>query len=373
MRLNLLAALLPLALTACAAVPGVRVSVDKEPAPGSNYEVIPVNGFDPGVLKPEVDMTEIEPMSGLSTTGTNSPMRTYRVGPGDVLSIIVWDHPELTNPYSTTARPADSAGIEVNESGQIFYPYCGLLTVKDMTPNEIRMLLTKELNKTFKQPQVDVKMLAYKSQRVQVTGEIAQPGTVYLDNTMKGVIEAVSERGGLAQSASRRRITLLRNGQFFRLDMSRLYAGETGAINPILFTGDVVNIPDATDDHVMVLGELAPGGRATPLVPMGGGKLTALQAIGAAGGVSQTTADGSGLIVFRQSRFGDGPSDFKTKVFLLDLSNPQGMVLASKFELSPRDVVYVKATGLAQYNAVVAQILPTVETIFYTYRVVAGR
>ena len=57
-------------------------------------------------------------------------------------------------------------------------------------------------------------------------------------------------------------------------------------------------------------------------------------------------------------------------VFGLDLSRADGILLAERFELQPRDVVYVSSTDFARYNRVVNQILPTVSTLFQLDRLV---
>ncbi|VAW19796.1 hypothetical protein MNBD_ALPHA11-348, partial [hydrothermal vent metagenome] len=52
----------------------------------------------------------------------------YNIGVGDILSITVWDRPELTLPAGPQRSQLESGSI-VNESGAIFYPFLGQVRV----------------------------------------------------------------------------------------------------------------------------------------------------------------------------------------------------------------------------------------------------
>ncbi|HSW13879.1 MAG TPA: hypothetical protein VLI06_13630, partial [Solimonas sp.] len=131
-----------------------------------------------------------------------------------------------------------------------------------------------------------------------------------------------------------------------------------------LVGGDIVHVPDAADDQIFVLGEVA---KPAP-VRMRQRVATLTEVLTAAGGLDHTRADDSGVLVFRRpDRTAEKP---QATIFALDMSRPEGMLLASEFELAPRDVVYVKATGFAQYNSVIGQLLPTITAVFQLDRLI---
>lgn len=342
-------------LHGCTVIPGLHVSAGRSSDEAPKYRVVQVT---PEVL---ADLRQQEtaplPASGeLSAANVAEAPAEYRIGPGDVLQIVVWDHVELTNPFGAVTRDPVTSGQLVAADGTVYFPYVGVFRAEGMTIHDVRSHVAANLASVVKDPQVDVRVVAYRSARIQVTGEVKEPGVVTLDDTTKGLLEALNERGGLNPTASRRTALLIREGKRHRIDLAGLLSGDSPAINPLLRAGDIVHVPDANDDQVFVLGEVNRQGT----VAMGQQKLTLTEALTKSGGLDRLTAADSGVLIFRRPATGTDAST----VFTLNLSRPQGLLLAGEFALEPRDVVYVKATKFAQYNLVISQLLPTITTVY---------
>lgn len=343
-------------LSGCALVPGLRVSASGDhPDANPGYSVVEVT---PEVIARQ--NTEIAQArnagEGLKAADPALAPDEYRIGPGDVLQIIVWDHMELTNPFGAVTRDPVSAGQLVAADGTLSFPYAGVLDVGGMTVQQVRAELADRLRSVVTKPQIDVRVAAYRAGRIQVTGEVKSPGIVTIDDTVKGVLEAINERGGLNTTASKRTALLIRNGKSYPIDLAGLLSGERPAINPKLIPGDIVHVPDTSDDQVFVLGEV---GRQGPVV-LSQQQMTLIEALTKTGGLDKTTASDSGVLVFRRPT---QPGQV-AQIFALDLSSPTGLLLAGEFDLTSRDVVYVKATKFAQYNLIINQLLPTITAVY---------
>ncbi len=284
----------------------------------------------------------------------------YRLGPGDVYFVVVWDHPELTAPYTGLTQDLSNQGRLIASDGTSFYPYVGTFNAAGMTAGELRQYLIEHLNKVVRNPQVDVRVVAYRANRIEVTGEVQKPGTITLDDTPKGIIQAIDACGGLTINASRRRAILVRHGEMHEIDLAGLISGAKPAANPGLEPGDVVHLPDQSGDQVFMLGAV---NKQAP-VTIQQDSMTLIQALTVAGGLDNTRGKDSGVIIFRPHRM-NTEADTTAEVFTLALGRPEGILLASEFKLLPHDVVFVQATAFAQYNSVVNELLPTVTSLFY--------
>lgn len=284
----------------------------------------------------------------------------YMIGPGDVLNITVWDHPELTSPSGNQLGGDPlTQGHLVAADGTMFYPYVGTFKVAGMTVAALRDYLSSHIKSVIQNPQIDARVTAFRANRIQVTGEVLKPGTLTLDDTPKGVLQAIDACSGLTPAASRRRILLVRNNETYHIDLAGLLSGEHMVINPRLEPGDVIHVPDQSGDQVFVLGEVDK--QQSLVIPQA--YMSLIQALTQTGGLDKLRAKDSGVLVFRLNP--DKNSAQPALIYTLNLGRPEGILLASQFPLQPRDVVYVKATDFAKYNTVITQLLPTVQSIFY--------
>lgn len=271
----------------------------------------------------------------------------YKLGPGDIVSVIVWDHPELTIPAGSF-RSAEQSGTVVTEDGNIFFPYAGVLKVAGKTTSEVRAMLAGKLAKYIEKVQVDVRIVAFRSKQVYVVGEVAKPGIQPITDVPMTVLEAVNRSGGFTPEADHSRVLLTRRGKTYLVDIQAMYDQGSVEQNALLEHGDIVNVADRSYNKIFVLGEVTKPGSLV----MNKRRSTLAEALGDVGFVNQNTSDPRWIYVMR----GDSETP---ELFHLDSRLPDAMLLADRFPLRPRDIVYVDAAPVVRWQRVIANILPT--------------
>jgi len=274
----------------------------------------------------------------------------YRIGPQDVLLATVWDHPEISLPMGPN-RSDSSYGNLVDEGGYIFFPYVGKLKVSGMTTGEVRDALTAQLAKSLRNPQVDVKVLVYRSQKVYVGGEVRNPAVYSVTDVPFTLAEAVNRAGGFLPTADDSRMVLTRGSKSWKLNFHKLMSASNQLGQLLLQDGDTLHVPNNSEEPVYMMGELVRPGN----VPLIHGKLSLAKALSDVGGIQVASADATSIYVIRA-----GGSANAVDVFHLDARNPASMVLADKFALNPRDIVYVDAGTLVRFSRVMNLLLPTI-------------
>ncbi|PRD67321.1 sugar transporter [Malikia spinosa] len=288
--------------------------------------------------------------------------KTYTIGAGDVLNIVVWDHPELAiTPAGGLGTDAGSLsgignGYNVSPQGLIQFPYVGTLKLAGLNEYEARELITERLAKYIKNPQVTVRIQSYRSGRVYLDGEIRSPGLQALNEIPMTLPEAIGRAGGFTATADRASIALSRNGKTTLINLAQLI--ERG-INPsriLLAHGDMVRVLGREEAKVFVLGEvLRPNSQ-----PLRNGRLTLNEALSDSGGVNPISADPRQIFVVRTQ------NPEKPEIFHLDAQSPVAYALAEGFELKARDVVYVDPVPLVRWNRVISLILPSAQAVNVT-------
>jgi len=278
----------------------------------------------------------------------------YAVGPQDVLTFTVWDHPELTIPAGEF-RSAEVQGHLVNPAGRIFFPYVGEVDVGGRTLVQIRKEVSHRLAKYIQDPQLDVRIAAFRSRKVNVSGEVQTPGVVSITDMPLTLVEALTLAGGQTPAAALQRVQVVRDGVSRTYDVQALLERGDMSQNLLLRDGDVVYVPENSYDAVHLLGEV----REPGAIPMSRGRLNLAEAITRSGGFERATADLERVFVFRGTY--EQPD-----VYWLDAKSPDAMLLATQFQMQPQDVVFVASSGLARWNMIIAQILPTVQTLWQT-------
>lgn len=345
-----------LVLTGCFASPSMRMS---EPADSAEFAGMTVR------LHPFEEV-----LGSLSTSSSDDasrgnypadlkdlivdsiPALDYKIGPLDMVQVVVWEHPELTSPMGQY----QPAGQKVTTDGKLFYPYAGEIEVAGMTAQELRDEITKRLSdKILTNPQVDVRVSGYNSLKVHVSGAVVQPGFVAVREDPLTLPAAISAAGGMAPGADAAHVQIRRNGKIYTIDYNDAFRSNLPLDKLLLKPNDQVWIPNSGSQFAYILGEVGKPG----VLGFRDGRLSLMDALASAGGLQTTTASASSIYVFRNT------SSNQIDVYHLNAKNALALTMADRFSLQERDIIYVDASGLATWNRLVSQILPTVQTIYY--------
>ncbi len=281
---------------------------------------------------------------------------TYKLGKFDIVQVTVWEHPELTLPLGSF-RSDNATGQMIDENGEMFYPYTGQIPVAGKTVSELRNTIVESLSLVLNKPQIDVRLISSQSQKAYVQGAVVKAGTIPLSDIPVTILEALNRSGGISPQGNPKYVELVRDGKLYMVDLTASYPAGAGPADVLLKNGDVIRVANNDEFKVFVLGEVD----KQQALPMKNDKMSLSEALSEAGGLQVMSAQSKGIYVIRAS----GAMD-TINVFHLNSKNPLALIFGDGFKLKPRDIVFVDANGLARWNRVISQILPTVQAIYST-------
>lgn len=249
-------------------------------------------------------------------------VRAYRIGPGDLLEIKVFEVDEL------------SQTVRVSEDGSITLPLLGRVVVEGLTQEGVVQKLAGLLQaKYVKNPQVTIFIKEYKNQQVAVIGAVVNAGSFELVGR-RNLLQIVSMAGGFTEAAGNA-VFILREGpdgktSTVTIDLKDLLVNGNQALNVAIEPNDVINVPVDKEIRVFVMGRVTRPGAVKAKLSEG---ITLFQAIADAGGLAEGAKE-SGITVTRKDAAG---KEKKIKVNLKDIIKGRKKDIL----LQEGDVVYV--------------------------------
>lgn len=286
-------------------------------------------------------------LSGSSIADLASSGRVGTIGPGDVLSVDIFETGtplfsggqlsiggEVSSAIDTSARRASLPGVTVDEDGDISLPYVGRIKVAGMTPDEVQAMVERRLIGKSQSPQVMVSVHENVANTVFVMGQAHHPGRMPLSGARERLLDAIATAGGSTDAPEDTIVRLSRHGRAAQAELSAIRTGTPADV--VLLPNDRIELINRPRSYIV----LGATGRVSQ-VPFGAERLSLAEAIARTGGPNDQQADPSAVFVFRyEGNQKPSPGETPT-IYRLNMLRPSQLFLAQRFSMHDKDLIYI--------------------------------
>ncbi len=178
-----------------------------------------------------------------STETTPANLPAQKIGPDDLLAILVYDSPELTRSVRVTAE------------GQVRLPMVKrVIPAAGLFPRELEVAIAEALRaeQILVDPVVTVTVAEYRSRPIRVSGAVKRPVTFQAFGNVT-LLDAVTRAEGLAPEVGTEiLLTRTKAGKIVtdHISIRALYEGDNAELNPRLSGGEEIRVPEAGKVYV---------------------------------------------------------------------------------------------------------------------------
>ncbi len=309
--------------------------------------------------------TGVVPVLGFTEKFINAgSLGSDTIRAGDTLGVSVWEN--VDSPLlGVEGAPATSLEeIQVDGSGYIFIPYAGRIKAAGNSPEAIRRIITQKLDSQTPDPQVTVRRLAGDGATVSITGAVSGQGVYAIERPTRTLTSMLARAGGVAVEPEIAQITVIRGAEKAKIWFEDLY--DNPQFDIALRGGDRILV-EADTRSFTALGATGAQSR----VKFETQTLSAIEGIAQVGGLSSNLADPTGVFVFRNeseaiSNQVLGRSDLQgvqRMIYVLNLTEPNGVFLARDFVIRDGDTVYVTEAPFVQWSKTLNAITGSLGTV----------
>lgn len=307
------------------------------------------------------------PLVPSSTLSSMPPQPTDLLGPGDVLSISIYEAgvslfgstlraANASNSVDTSSTAEKLPPVRVDDYGYIKIPFVGRVHAAGRTAAELQTIIQNGLRGMSQDPQVMVSIEQSVTNSVILAGEVVKPGRLVLSTNRESVLDAIALAGGYRGSAKDAIARIQRDGQAFEIRLSDLLDMPQG--DPQVAPGDRITLVSRPQSF-SILG--APNKADEVVFPRA--RLTLAEAVAIAGGANPNAGDAGAVFVFRYVTQASGVD--QPTVYHLNMMRAGAYLLSQRFLMRDRDVLYIgnaRANQPSKFIQLLSQLFVPVAT-----------
>ncbi len=286
------------------------------------------------------------------------------IQPGDTLGLTIWENVDDGLLAGETANSTLLEEVQVDGAGFVFVPYAGRIRAAGNTPEAIRGIITRKLADQTPDPQVQVRRLAGDGSTVSIVGAVGAQGVYAIERPTRTLSTMLARSGGITIEPEIAQITVIRGNMRSKIWFQDLY--QHADFDIALRGGDRILVEEDSRAFT-ALGATGSQSRVT----FESQTLSAVEALAQVGGLLTSSSDPTGVFVFRNEPdeiantvLGrDDLQGAQRLVYVLDLTQPNGMFLARDFSIRDGDTLYVTEAPFTQWNKVIAAVTGTLGSV----------
>lgn len=278
------------------------------------------------------DIVKTQPSLGFSQAFRDTRvLGSDVINPGDTLGLTIWENVDEALLSNAANNFTNLEQVQVDGAGYIFVPYAGRIKASGNTPEQVRKIITDKLQDQTPDPQVQVRRLEGDGSTVSMLGSVSAQGVYPIQRPTRTLSAMIARAGGIAILPEVAQITVHRGNRREQVWFQDLYQHPS------------MDIALRNGDRILV------------------------EALALVGGLSSVAADPKGVFVFR-----DEPQDIARRVtgdqniigeqrvvYVLDLTQPNGLFTARDFVVRDQDTLYVTEAPFTQWNKTIGAITGT--------------
>jgi polysaccharide export outer membrane protein len=310
------------------------------------------------------------------------PPREITFGIGDVVSVSIFEAAAggLFIPIEAGVRPGNFVTLpnqNVDTKGNISVPYAGAVRALGRTPSQVQQGIVDAIKNRAIEPQAVVALVDQRTSLISVLGEVNNASRFPANYAGEHILDSIARAGGPRGQGHETWVMLERDGRRATAPFGALVYEPSN--NIWTHPGDTIYLYREPQTF-LAFGAVVPAAGGSVVQTGGQGQFTfdawrisLAEGIGKAGGLNDGFAEPAAVFLYRGeirevaerlgidcSRF---PGPIIPVIYNVNLRNPEGYFLATKFPMRNKDVLYVANATSVEISKALQFFRLTVATV----------